>query len=190
MNSSRDSLASTSVLLAAVQNGDESARNMLFERYLPIMQKWAHGRLPRYARHTLDTDDLVQVCLFRALNHLEGFEQHREGAFLAYLRQILLNSIRDEIRRTVRRPDGERFETEDEIPSLVEQSVGKETVMAYEAALAELSPAQREAVVLRIEFGFSFPEIATAMNKPSANAARMMVSRALVELAQGMGGRP
>lgn len=182
--------AKTAVLLEAVRQGDEQARDVLFERYLPILQRWAHGRLPRYARQVIDTDDLVQVCLIRTLNHIERFEEHREGAFLAYLRQILLNSIRDEIRRTSRRPDGERIESEADVPSLVEQTVGRETVMAYESGLAALPPAQREAVILRVEFGYSFPEIAQAMEKPSANAARMMVSRALLDLARTMGAEP
>jgi RNA polymerase sigma-70 factor (ECF subfamily) len=39
---------------------------------------------------------------------------------------------------------------------------------------------------MRIEFGFTFPEIAEALGRPSANAARMTVSRALVRLAEVM----
>ena len=52
----------------------------------------------------VDTDDLVQVAVLRALNKVGRFEPHREGAFLAYLRRILLNAVRDEIRRVARRP--------------------------------------------------------------------------------------
>ena len=46
--------------------------------------------------------------------------------------------------------------------------------------------AEREGVVLRMECGLSYPEIAGAMGKPSANAARMLVVRALVPLAEAM----
>ena len=59
----------------------------------------------------------------------------------------------------------------------------------YEAALQELTEDQREAVILRIEFGMSFPEVAEAMGKPSPNAARMLVVRALVHLAERMRDR-
>ena len=53
-------------------------------------------------------------------------------------------------------------------------------------SLHELTEDQREATMLRLEFGFSFPEIAEAMGKPSANAARMLVVRGLVRLAERM----
>ena len=59
-------------------------------------------------------------------------------------------------------------------------------MQAYEAALAELSDAQQEAVILRVEFGYTFSEIAEATGSPSANAARMTVARALVRLGEAM----
>ena len=43
-----------------------------------------------------------------------------------------------------------------------------------------------EAVIARIEMGCSYAEVAELMGKPSADAARMMVSRALVRLAEEM----
>ena len=39
---------------------------------------------------------------------------------------------------------------------------------------------------LRIELGFTHQEVADAIGAPSANAARMLVSRALVRLAELM----
>jgi RNA polymerase sigma-70 factor (ECF subfamily) len=136
----------------------------------------------------VETDDLVQVCLIRALDRVGKFEPRREGAFLAYLRSILLNALRDEIRRSVRRPTEERIPDNlaDERPSLLEQTIGREAVESYEAALASLTEAQQEAVILRIEFGFDYQKIAEAVGSPSANAAQMMVSRALVRLAEAL----
>ena len=58
--------------------------------------------------------------------------------------------------------------------------------IAYENALNELSSIDQEAVILRIEFGLSYAEIAEAMEKPSADASRMQVKRALVKLAESM----
>jgi RNA polymerase sigma-70 factor (ECF subfamily) len=74
-------------------------------------------------------------------------------------------------------------------PSHLEQAIGREAVEAYEEALLALPEEQQQAVILRIEFGYSYPEIAEALDRPSANAARMMVSRALVRLAEVMGER-
>jgi RNA polymerase sigma-70 factor, ECF subfamily len=176
-------------LLKKLKKGDTSARDRLLIRYLPILKQWAHRRLPVYSRDLQETDDLVQNTLIRALSHLDTFEYRREGAFLAYLRQILLNTLRDEARRVARRPVKQSLEEAIDSPSLVVQSVGAETMAAYESALSTLPEVQREAVVLRVEFGYSFQEIAEAVGSPSTDAARMMVTRALARLAQVMDER-
>lgn len=183
-------LETTARLLELVRSGDDGARERLVVRCLPALRRWAHGRLPSRARGMVDTDDLVQVSLLRALNQVESFVPRREGAFLAYLRRTLLNSIRDELRRTVRRPGGEELTDAiaDDAPSLVEEAIGHELVERYEAALATLEETQQEAVILRVEFGYTHQEIADAIGAPTANAARMTVSRALVRLAEAMDG--
>ena len=183
-------LESTVELLAKIRRGDDAARERLMARYLPALQKWAHGRLPGYARNLTVTDDLVQESLIRALTHLEGFEPRRPGSFLAYLRQILLNQVRDEIRKARRRPEmtplGEEFP--EDVASPLEQAIGRERLAAYETALARLPEKQQEGVVLRIEMGFTHDQVAEAIGSPSANAARMLVTRALVRLATEMDG--
>lgn len=186
--SSDSEIESTVQLLDRVRSGDETAREDLVQRFLPMLRRWAHGRLPSRARDMADTDDIVQVSLIKALNKVEGFVPRREGAFLAYLRTIVLNSVRDELRRTARRParaplDRDRPATG---PSLVEQAIGKEILDAYEMALAALPDEHREAVIMRVEFGYTYQEIADALGKPTANAARMTVSRALLRLAEGL----
>jgi RNA polymerase sigma-70 factor (ECF subfamily) len=182
-------LGRTAALLQRVREGDAAATDQLVKRFLPILRRWAHGRLPAYARDLSDTDDLVQITLIRALNHIGTFEPRREGAFLAYLRRILLNSLRDEIRRVNRQPV--RKELTDNLvdPALVVDAVGAETMIAYEAALATLSERQQEAVILRVEFGYSYAEIAEATESASPNAARMMITRSLARLAEVMDGR-
>jgi RNA polymerase sigma-70 factor (ECF subfamily) len=62
-------------------------------------------------------------------------------------------------------------------------------MLDYERALKALPEPQRQAVVLRLEFGLSYPEIAIELESPSANATRMMVSRSLVRLARDLAGR-
>ena len=177
---------STASLLARVRGGDLDAREPLLKRYLPLLRRWAHGRLPARARDMADTDDLVQNTLLRALGRLEEFEPRREGAFLSYLRQILLNQVRDEIRRAHRRPEREYLKDQvcDEGPSPLDQAIGRETMQRYERGLAQLSQDHREAIILRLEFGYSCEEIAEALGRSSANAARQLLGRALVRLAQ------
>ena len=180
-------LESTAVLIGRVQAGDATAREQLVARYLPILKRWAHGRLPPHARDLVDTGDLVQVTLLRALDHLGTFEPRREGAFLAYLRQTLMNLLRNEIRRSVHhsaQPISD--DLVDERASLLDQVIGKEVIEDYEAGLATLPEAMQEAIILKLEFGFSHREIADAIGSPSPNAARMLVSRALVKLSKAM----
>ncbi len=188
VGSRRPPSESTATLLTRVRAGDAAARNRLFARYLPMLQAWAHGRLPANARNLSDTDDLVQITLIRALNRVEAFVPTREGAFLAYLRQILLNAVREQIRRSRRRGDQEPVTEElpGTGPSLIEELVGRELLASYEEALVTLDARQREAVILRVEFGFDYGEIAEAIGSPSRNAARMVVSRALVRLSEAM----
>jgi hypothetical protein len=116
--------------------------------------RWAHGRLPSYPRGMAKTD------------------------LLAYLRQILLNEIRGEIRKAKRRPET--------VPITDEATIGSETFRRYEEALARLSQDHREAIVMRVEMGFQFDEVALALGIRTAIAARMTVGRALLLLSRHM----
>ena len=181
----------TTSLLKRVRSGDGAARDRLLERYYTPLKRWAHGRLPARARDLLDTDDIVQNSLLRALDHLKGFEPRRQGAFLAYLRRIALNQIRDEIRRVRRRPGRDDLpdDQRDEGPSPIERLLGKEKLQRYEAALAALPEDQQEAIIMSVEMGFNPQQIAEALGNASPNAARMYVARALVRLAEAMHAR-
>ena len=183
-------LESTVSLLDRVREGNAAARDALVRRYLNPLRRWAHGRLPAYARGLADSDDIVQVTLLRALEKVNAFEHRGEGSFLAYLRRILQNQIRDQIRRAARRPAGEPMSEAmaQQGPSPLEQTIGREKLEIYERALRRLSDRQQEAVVMRVELGFSWPEIAKALGSPSPNAARMTVARALARLAETIDG--
>lgn len=186
---SPDDAETSTELLARVRSGDPAARERLFARYLPRLSRWARGRLPRARRDLSDTDDLVQDTLLRSLAHVGEIEAPRAGAFGAYLRQAVLNRIRDELRRTARRPPGESSALgacATSEPSPLEQVLGRETLARYEAALSRLAQEERQLVIGRLEHGFTHRELAEMTGKPSADAARMGVTRALVRLAKEM----
>lgn len=157
-------------------------------RYLPRLRRWAAGRLPRWARDLADTEDLVQEAMLQTFKKLETFEVRGDGALQAYLRQSTLNRIRDELRRVGRRPAITELDPEQpgQGASPLEEAIGQEARERYERALGCLRPQDREAVIARIELGFGNEEIAQFLGKPSANAARMTVERALVRLAEEM----
>ena len=181
-------LESTATLLARVRAGDGDARERLVVRYLALLKRWAHGRVPPRARRFADTDDLVQATLLRALNAVPHFEPRREGAFLAYLRKILLNQLRTALQHADAGPPLHSLpsQLEGAHASPLEEAIGAEAMEAYEAALASLTEDQQQAVVLRIELGLSFQQVAEAMESPSPDAARMLVARGLAHLSEKM----
>ena len=181
-------LEETRVLLARAQQGDERALEDLFARYLPRLRRWARGRLPAWARDLADTHDLVQDTLLRTFKKVDGFEYRGEGALQAYLRQALMNRIREEIRRRSRRPAVEPLDTDhaDSTQSSLADTLGRRA--DYERALERLDDDERELLVGRLELGLTYQELADVQRRPSSDAARKATERALVRLIAEMGG--
>lgn len=179
---------SSIALVERAKAGDRQALERLIERYLPRLRRWAHGRLPRFARDLAETSDLVQETVVQTFKRVDRFEVRGEGALQAYLRQALMNRIRDEVRRAGRRPEMQELDARQPSRSRspLEEAVGREALERYEQALARLQPEDREAVIARVEMGMSHQEVADMLGKPTANAARMTVERALVRLAREM----
>lgn len=181
-------LESSVELLRRARGGEDDALNLLMERYLPAFRAWATRRFPQYARDALDTDDLVQETLLHTIHHVRNFEPRGEGALQVYMRTALRNRIRDAIRRVGRRGAPVTVDTQepDLRPSPLEETIGHEALERYEAALEKLDDHEREAIVARVELKQSWEQVAVMLDKPSADAARKAVSRALARLAEEM----
>ena len=181
----RSAADTTTRLMSRAQAGDTDALNDLFSRHVPLLSRWARGRLPGWARDLADTHDLVQETVLQTFKHMQGFESRGKGALRAYLRQALLNRVRNEIRRVSRRPAIE--ELDERAPSResspLQTAIRREQHERYEAALGRLRDSERELIVARLELGLTYEEMAEALGKPSWNAARMAVARALIRLA-------
>lgn len=178
----------TETLLKRWQDGDASAREALIARYLPVLKRLAHNRLPPQARDLAATEDLVQLTVMKVMDRLDRFQPDGPGALLAYLRTALMNTLRDELRRCKRLPmrvDAEQLNADPaNVPSPVEHALSAQALAAYESALRTLKPIDRDLVSMRIEFGLEYGEIAGLSGMATANAARMRVSRALLQLAE------
>ena len=183
-----DDLDSTFQLLSRARTGDQDAIERLFARHLKPLQRWASGRLPKWARDLADTDDLVQETLLQTFKRIENFEPRGVGALQAYLRQAVLNRLRDELRRKARRPDVTDLDGLEDITarSPLEEAIGRQGVDDYEEALGRLRPEEREAIIARVEIGYTYAELAQALGKPTAEAARKTARRALLRLAEEM----
>lgn len=186
----RDAVSGTATvrLVARARAGDTVALEALFARFGPELRRFARGRLPRQVRGLVDTPDVVQETLLQTFTHLNGFEDRGDGALRAYMRQVLVNRIRDEVRRASRRPAGEPLGEDHPAPDVspLEAAIGRQGVERYEAALARLKVDDRELIIARVELGLSYPEIALSTGRTSANAARMAVVRALVRLTEAL----
>jgi RNA polymerase sigma factor (sigma-70 family) len=179
---------STVILVERAKAGDDAATAALIERCLPLLRRWARGRLPSYARDLKETQDIVQECLVDALKNLPHFEMRGEGALQAYLRRAVHNKICNEVRRVDRRPAAVELVDRhaDGGASPLEQLIGKQSLERYESALEKLRPADRELIIGRIEMQQSFEELAALTRKPSANAARVATIRAVYKLVEAI----
>jgi RNA polymerase sigma-70 factor, ECF subfamily len=179
---------STFHLIERARAGDQEAMERLFARHLKPLQRWTRSRLPKWARDLADTDDLVQDTLVQTFKRIENFEPRRVGALQAYLRQAVLNRIRNELRRKGRQPHATDLDGLEvaSVESPLEQAIGQEAVERYEAALQRLKAEEREAIIARVEMGYSFEELAEALGKPTPDAARKAAHRALIRLAEEM----
>ena len=180
---------SSSALILRARDGDVDACNELCARYLPRLRRWAHGRLPNWAREHLDTEDIVQDTLMQSVRQLNAFTPHHDRAFCAYVSQALRNRLRDAMRRATTRPPGQEIppDVPAREPSPLEQALGGQMLHRYESALQQLSERDRELIVARVELGLEYTEIAGLLNMTSIPSARVAVSRALVRLAVEMG---
>jgi RNA polymerase sigma-70 factor (ECF subfamily) len=94
----------TADLLDRARAGDRQALDALFARHTPLLRRWAAGKLPQWARHAMDTVDLVQETMLGLFRNLDGFDARGEGAMQAYLRQGLINRVRSQLRNSSVRP--------------------------------------------------------------------------------------
>jgi RNA polymerase sigma-70 factor (ECF subfamily) len=187
----RDETGSMFDLVARAQTGDRAALDELLVRSLPSVQRWAHGRLPLYARGALDTDDLVQQAAYRTLKRLHLFQPRHVHSLQAYLREAVVNRIRDAVRTQTRHglKDNPPVEVsveerrDENSPSPLEEVLKQETVDRYRRGLKKLKAHEQRAVVLRLELDMDYDELAVHLGKASQAAARMAARRAMERLA-------
>ena len=175
--------STTAFLLQQYQQGKNNSCDELFQLYHPALMRWAHGRIPTQAKGFMDTQDMVQDTMILAFKRINYIKAKRPGAFFTYLRTVFINQIKQELRKN--KPfqlSITQFNNDEKLA--YEEDIN--TIIDYDSALDKVSKDEKEAIVLRLEFGFNYEEIAGITEKPSANAARMFITRALIKLATHM----
>ena len=188
MPDDHNSLESTFELIERARAGDQESLERLMARHLGPLRRFVSGRLPRWARDLSDTDDLVQDTLLKTFKRIDDFDVRGPGALQAYLRQAVMNRLRDELRRKGRAPV---LVDQDDVDlpadgSPLEEAIGREAFERYRAALTRLRPEEREAIIARVEMDYSYAELAEILGKPTPEAARKAAQRALLRLAEEM----
>jgi RNA polymerase sigma factor (sigma-70 family) len=181
------SSATSRELLRRARTGDTRALSTLFRRQGDRLRRWARGRLPGWARRFADTADLVQDALMHTFRRIDRFDDRGSGALQAYLRQAVQNRLRDELRRIERRPTSELA---DDLPdsalSPLETTLDAERAELYKRALAALDDAERLLIVGRLELDYTYEQLALISDRPTPEAARKALRRAVMKLAAGM----
>jgi RNA polymerase sigma-70 factor (ECF subfamily) len=182
-------LTSSPDAIEEARGGDRSALSGLLRRHLPLLQRWAHGRLPRWARAFGDTADLVQDAVLNTLRRLDRFEAKGEKALQGYLRLAVQHRIVDVLRRSeIRTRGGEVTGLEPDVsqPSPLALAITAQEHERYRSALARLKKDDQSLIVGRLELGYSFEQLALVMGKSTPDAARIAVRRSMSRLVEEM----
>ncbi len=191
-----------SELLSATRAGDRESLGQLLQLYSDYLNVLATTRMRGDLRCKFSPSDVVQETFFQAHRDFEQFRGRSEREFVAWLRQILVNSLARLIRRHVRaeKRDFRREVSIDRLGDSVERAtvrlesalVGRETSPSTHARrresdrilaerLADLPDDYRQVLILRHLEGLPFETVAKRMSR-SSGAVRMLWLRAIRQL--------
>lgn len=181
----------TEFLLRRVRAGDAPARERLIARFLPLLRRWAHGRLPALARDLTDTDDLVQVTLVRVLKQAERLNTAVPAAFWPICAAPCSTCCAT--RSGAAAGAANRSNLASLWPMAVLRRWSRQSVAnasnVNEMALEALAPRNRELVIMRLEFDMTYEDIAIEVQS-TPDAVRMAIRRAVAALAATLGESP
>jgi len=167
-------------LVAAAQGGDRGALEDLlrghYDRLFAVCR--------RLTGNDADASDATQEALIALVRGLPTFDRRSRFGTWAY--RVAVNAALDELRRRRRRP--ETGIDEHHLPA--SDPVGPEAVaerLDVDAALRELQPEFRAAVVLRDLCGLDYAEIAEVLGVP-AGTVRSRIARGRAALVPLLGG--
>lgn len=196
---SADSDSSLVELLNRARDGDDAARDRLFERCRNYVAVVARAHVEGWMQAKVDASDLVQQTLLEAHRCFIDFRGTTEAEWLAWLKQILAHNTTDFIRRY---RSTEKRQVRKEVPLYVRTAGGsgeyfrdpgdpgespsqmvarREREIEVAEAISRLSADHQEVILLRNLQRLPFSEVAKRMNR-SRPAVQMLWMRALRKL--------
>lgn len=175
----------TEVLIRRVRGGDRWAISQLINRYQAPLLAIVRQRLGPALRSQLESRDVAQDVMLRAVQDVRGFQPRGRRSFLSWMCGIAENRLRNLARARSRGfevPAGIEIGTQLEDPAPVP---GRDSPDAewrrLQWGLEQIRPQNREVLQLRNFEHLSFREIGLRMGR-SEEAVWMMHKRAKAEL--------
>jgi RNA polymerase sigma-70 factor (ECF subfamily) len=181
-------------LIRRARDGDGEALGELLQRYRPYLKILARRYLDSRVEVRLDASDLVQQTCLSVFGRIQGFVGDNEQEFIAWVRAIHENNIRNAIRdhslvarRSVGRETSSGNErlashadpADEASPS--QRLLASERAVRLAAAMQDLPEDQSEAVRLRYLEGWPLARIAEHMQR-SFDSVAGLVKRGLIGL--------
>ncbi len=187
-------------LLERARNGDELARNELFERCRSYVRLVARAQIESWLQAKVDHSDLVQQTLLEAHRGLNNFRGSTDGEWMAWLKRIVQTNAADFVRRygkagkrraarevslDARAGDDSEGPTRDpgdsgqQTPSQI--VLRREEELEISQAVSQLPEDYQEVIILRNLERLPFDEIAERMGR-SRPAVQMLWMRAIRKL--------
>jgi RNA polymerase sigma-70 factor (ECF subfamily) len=183
-------------LLERAREGSSEALGALLSTCGARLLSLIRLRLGPRLRERVESRDILQTTLLKALESFGRFEGRETASLMAWLARIAENEVRDQADFHGRqRRDAARQVPLEDAPesSLVERARSLTSRIALgqrmerlERALETLLPEQREVIVLRRLHEMSYPEIAARLGR-SPDACRMLFARSMAALTLAAG---
>jgi RNA polymerase sigma-70 factor (ECF subfamily) len=198
-----DQLTRTIELVQRAQNGDRRSLERILDRYYDRVRKIVRIRLGARLREALDSGDILQETFMVAAQKFDEFVPEGEASLINWLSKLAEHKITAAAdhhgakKRSLDRkvPLAQRGDDsseslspdpQDRAPTPPDAVAHAEQAKIVEECVSDLPEPYRELIVLRDYLGAGWAEIASRTGRPSEAAARMMHSKAFVELARLM----
>jgi RNA polymerase sigma-70 factor, ECF subfamily len=172
---SRETLAEEHRRIVAAQRGDRPAFAQLVESYWDRLYRWLYHLT--HDRHT--AEDLAQETFLKAFVGLKKFQAGTN--FGAWLFRIAHNNFANQCRAAARQREPLPDELADTQRGPLEQAASAEAVQSVARAINRLPAEFRAALLLRVEEGLSFRQIAEVLDL-TEETARWRVFKARQKL--------
>jgi RNA polymerase sigma-70 factor (ECF subfamily) len=171
-------------LVSRAVRGDPVATAALVARLRPGVVRYCRAHLGRIGGAFTTADDVAQEVCLAMLRALPRYRD--EGRpFAAFVYRIAANKVADAQRAALRylslAPVDTLPDRPDVAPGPEQRALATEDARRLALLLNQLSPTQREIVVLRVAVGLPAEEVGSVLGM-SAAAVRMAQSRALAQL--------